>query len=213
MRTMFVALAMLASAPANAADFNYRLLLTDTAHLNRYFDFDSSVDDFMKCFRGPLWTRVQNDEFQLEAKRAETLAQMKAEAASANLDAPVQLVTNVTFGDYDIGKQRFALRPLSDASYYNATAPCSVSALPGEIRVFFSNPGVLDGLPMPADKAKAFLDGRKTPYGSVDRALQATITFKVTRMKADGELVGEIQKVVLTDLGAQKLGVLYSVPN
>ncbi len=93
------------------------------------------------------------------------------------------------------------------------TAPCTVTSLPAEIRVFFSNPGILDGLPMPADKAKPFLDGRKTAYGSVDRTLQATITFKVLRMKADGELVGEIQKVVVTDLGAQKLGVLYSVPN
>ena len=202
-----------AALPVRAADFSYRLLLADDARLNKYFDYDSSVEDFMKCFRGPLWTRVQNDEFQLQAKRAETLAQMKAEAASADLDAPVQLVTNVQFGDYDFSKQRFALRPLSDATYYNVMAPCSVSALPAEIRVFFSNPGDLDGLPMPADRAKAFLDGRKTPYGSVDRVLQATITFKVVKMRADGELIGEIQKVVLTDLGAQKLGILYSVPN
>ena len=198
---------------ARAADFNYRLMLTDDAPLNKYFDYESSVDDFMKCFRGPLWTRVQNDEFQLQAKRAETLEQMRSEVASADLGAPVELVTNVQFGDYDFGKQRFALRPLSDASYYNVTAPCTVMSLPAEIRVFFSNPGILDGLPMSADKAKAFLDGRKTSYGAVDRTLQATITFKVTRMKADGELVGEIQKIVLTDLGAQKLGVIYSVPN
>lgn len=33
------------------------------------------------------------------------------------------------------------------------------------------------------------------------------------RMTIDGEMVGEIQKVVLRDLGAQKLGVLYLVPN
>ncbi len=37
---------------------------------------------------------------------------MKSEASSADLGAPVQLVTTVTFGDYDFGKQRFALRPL-----------------------------------------------------------------------------------------------------
>lgn len=32
-------------------------------------------------------------------------------------------------------------------------------------------------------------------------------------MKADGDLMAEIQKVVLTDLGAQELGVDYSVAN
>ncbi len=60
MRIMLAAIAMLSAAlPASAADFNYRLMLTDEAHLNKYFDYESSVDDFMKCFRGPLWTRVQ----------------------------------------------------------------------------------------------------------------------------------------------------------
>lgn len=205
---------LLASAtPSRAADFSYRLLLGDTAKLDKYFDYESAVDDYMQCFRNPLWTRVRGDEFQLQAKRAETLAMMRAEAAEADLGAPVQLVTDVTFGDYDFTRERFALRPLSDATFYNATAPCPVTVFPQSIRVFFSNPGILDGLPMPAARAKAFLDGRKNAYGTVDRTLQATITFRVTRLKATGELLGEIQGVVLTDLGPQKLGVVYPAGN
>ena len=201
---------LLSVTSSRAADFSYRLLLNDVAKLDKYFDYESAVDDYMQCFRNPLWTRVRADEFQLQAKRAETITMMKAEAAEADLAAPVQLVTDIAFGDYDFAKERFALRPLSDASFFTAPAPCLISVLPPAIRVFFSNPGILDGLPMPAAKAKAFLEGRKASYGAVSRTLEATITFRVTRLKATGELVGEIQKVVLTDLGPQKLGVLYS---
>jgi hypothetical protein len=202
-------LLLAAAAPTRAADFSYHLMLTDDSKLNRYFDFENSVDDFMQCFRRPLWERVRSDEFELQGKRAETLTIMKTEAASADLGEPVRIVTTVDFGDYDFARQRFALHPFTDATFFTATAPCSVSALPATIRVFFSNPGILDGLPMPAGKAKAFLDGRKSQVGSVDRRLEATVTFRVGRMKADGELVGEILKVVLTDTGPQKLGVVY----
>ena len=204
-------LLLAAAVPTHAADFSYHLMLTDDSKLNRYFDFESSVDDFMQCLRRPLWERIRSDEFELQGKRAETLAMMKTEAASADLDEPVRIVTNVDFGDYDFGKQRFALHPFTDATFFTATAPCSVSALPATIRLFFSNPGILDGLPMSTAKAKAFLDGRRSQAGSVDRRLEATVTFKVTRMKADGELVGEILKVVLTDTGPQKLGAIYPV--
>ena len=204
-----IAFLALSATSSRAADFSYRLLLNDVAKLDKYFDYESAVDDYMQCFRNPLWTRVHGDEFQMQAKRAETTTMMKAEAAETDLAVPVHLVTDVTFGDYDFTRERFALRPLSDASFFTASAPCPISVLPPAIRVFFSNPGILDGLPMPAAKAKAFLEGRKTPYGAVNRTLEATITFKVTRLKATGELVGEIQKVVLTDLGPQKLGVIY----
>ena len=210
-----IAACLLAAAPlpSLAADFSYRVLLADVAKLDKYFDFDSAVDDYMQCFRRPLWTRVRNDEFELQAKRAETVSLMKAEAAAAALDEPLVIVADVQFGEYDFARERFAMRPFSEGSYFPVEAGCSPQVLPQNIRLFFSNPGMLDGLPMPAAKAKAFLDGRKTSYGSVGRTLEATITVKVTRLKATAELLGEIQKVVLTDLGPQKLGVLHSQGN
>ena len=182
--------------PARAYDMTYQNLLIATMKLNPNFDYDNIVDSYMQDFRPSVWERSHDDEFQRRGKEAETLDMMKKSAASFDLNDPIVLHTSIQFGEYDFKTHQFALDPFSASSFFPVGHCCN--SLPGQIRLFFSNPELIDGLPMNEDAAQAFLDQHKR-FGNVDRSLEVEISVRLTSVKGDSEVIGEITKVVLRD--------------
>jgi hypothetical protein len=201
MKMKFLVLSALAmvfgwSGAVEAAEFNYKNLDTAIMKLSPDYDYDTYVDSYMESFRQPVWQNVRNDEFKLNAKRAETIDMMKKSAAAYNLDDTMTIHTTVNFGEYDFKTKKFALAPFETSSFFYENNCCN--KLPRQIKVFFTNPEILDGLPMETDAAQAFVDRHKQ-YGNINRNLQADITIKLKSLISDNELGSDIVKIVLRD--------------
>lgn len=195
-RTAALAACLAPAMQAQAYDMTYQNLLIATMKLDAGFDYENYVDAYMQAFRPSVWQRVHDDEFERHGKQAETLEMMKREAASFDLKDPVVIHTTIEFGEYDFKTHRFALDPFSASSFFPVNYCCN--GLPGQIRLYFSNPDVLDGLPMSEDAAQRFLDLHKQ-YGNVNRSIEAEISVRLRSAKADNELVGDITRIVLHD--------------
>ena len=184
------------AVPAWSYDFTYQNLLTASMKLNPNFDYENIVDSYMQAFRPAIWQRSHDDEFERHGKEVETLDMMKKSAESFNLDEPISIRTNIQFGEYDFKKHEFALDPFTEVTFFQQNYCCN--NLPRQIRLFFSNPDIIDGLPMDDQAARNFLQHRKQ-YGNVNRQLVAELSVKLESVKSDGSLVGIIRKAVIHD--------------
>jgi len=180
----------------HAMEFNYKDLVLATIKLTPDYDYDTFVDSYMQVFRPAVWEKSHNDEFELKSKRAETIDLMKKAAAAFNMDDPIVIHTNVDFGEYDFKEKKFALSPFSGSTFFYDGYCCT--HLPNQIKVYFTNPDFVNGIPMETDAAKAFLQKHKT-NGYVNRRLDADINIKVKSLRTDSELDTEIVKVVIKD--------------
>ena len=184
-------------SPALAYDLTYQNMLTASMRLNPAFDYDNTVDAYMQAFCPAVWQKYHDDEFERHTKEAETLDIMKKASSSFNLNDPIVIHTGLQFGEYDFKQHAFAMHPFSDSVFFPVNY-CCVQGLPNQIKLFFSNPDLLDGLPMDDQTAKAFLDRHKQ-YGNVNRQLNAEISVVLTSAKTDYELIGKITKIVVSD--------------
>jgi hypothetical protein len=200
-----VFLAALSARQAAAAPFEYPDAVASYLRFSPDFDYDAAADDFLRCERPAVWRAASADEFKLTAARADAIKAMHVAAGRAEADGTFTLVSSANFGDYDPKGQRFSFRPFSVATFYSvvAPAPCGTGFLPPKIDLFFSNPEFVDGLPMDPGVAKAFLERRKS-----DRSVRVTLTVKVTGMRGDGQLEGEIVKAEVVDPLQQAAGDL-----
>jgi hypothetical protein len=198
---------VMAARVASATEFTYQNVLLAYLKLSKDFDYQDSVDDWMKAFRPQVWNQAHDDEFLLDAKRKETLQMMKDSVARFNLAEPFVINTTVQFGDYEFDKQQFDLEPFSDATSFHVDHCCD--SLPQQLQVSFANPTILNGLPMPKDQARMFLNGRNA--GFVDRNVSLIIEFKITQVSGDNQMSAEIEQIQVRDpKSGNKL--LYSVP-
>jgi len=190
---------------AVAAPFEYADAFGSYLRFSPDFDYDAAADDFLRCERPAVWRAVSADEFKLTVARTDAIKAMHAAAARAEADGTFTLVTSAHFGDYDPKGQRFSFRPFSVATFYSVGAPaqCGASFLPRQIDIYFANPEFVDGLPMPSDAAKAFIERRKS-----DRSVQVTLTVQVTGTRGDGQLDGKIVTAEVIDPLQQAAGNL-----
>ena len=191
-----LAMSVAGTLPARAYDMTYQNMLIATMKLDPNFDYDNIVDSYMQDFRPTVWQRSHDDEFQRRGKEAETLDMMKKAAASFDLSEPIVIHTSIQFGEYDFKVHQFALDPFSASSFFPVNHCCN--SLPGQIKLYFSNPTLIDGLPMGEAAAQAFVDQHKQ-YGNVNRTLEAEISVRLKSVKASDEVIGEITKVILRD--------------
>lgn len=200
-------LLMLGSS-AHAYDLTYQNMLVAMMKLDPNYDYENYVESYMQAFRSAVWQRSHGDEFEFSGKKAETLEMMKRAASSFNLSEPVVIHTNLQFGEYDFKKHEFSLNPFSDTSFFSVNYCCNT--LPNQIRLFFENPEIINGLSMEEPAARSFLNIHKQ-YGNVNRQLVADLNVKLKSLKSDGALVGEITKVVVRD-PMNKNAVLQTLP-
>ena len=188
---------ILTCGPAWAYEMTYQNMFLALMKLNPSFDYENSVAGYMQVYRPTVWQRTHNDEFERRGAEEETLQMMKKSAGSFNLDDPIVIHTAIQFGEYDFKQHQFALNPFSDASFFPVNY-CCVNGLPNQIQLYFSNPDIINGLPMDDQAAKLFINRHKQ-YGNVNRQLNADISVKLVSAKGDDQLVGEVVKVVLHD--------------
>lgn len=191
-----LAISVVGALPARAYDMTYQNMLVATMKLDPNFDYDNIVDSYMQDYRPAVWQQSHDDEFQRRGKEAETLAMMKRAAAAFDLGDPIVIHTSIQFGEYDFKAHQFALDPFSASSFFPVNHCCN--SLPGQIRLYFSNPDLIGGLPMGEAAAQAFVDQHKQ-YGNVSRTLEAEISVRLKSVKTTDEVIGEITRVVLRD--------------
>lgn len=183
----------LASAPVMAHDFSWENLQTASMKLNKQFDFEANVDGYMQAYRPDVWKRYRNDEFALEEKRIETIELMKKRAEKFAIDEDFVLNVRLDLGKYDFRESRFPIENMTETHYWYASK-YSVGDLPGQFTVRFSNVSLMNAIPMAKESASDFVKRHKDSYGQVNRAVSATILFRLVELKhKDNEFVAEIQ--------------------
>jgi hypothetical protein len=209
---VLAAMAVIAVAtPASAAEFSYHEVFDRWAKANEFFDADGAVGDWLLCFRPSVSQRTAGDEFAAAEIHKDSVAALKKEIAGTDPMVPLAIHTKVQFGEYDFTAHRFALRPLQDGMSFEVAsgqANCWARAFPSTLRVVIGHPGILDGLPMPEDQAKAFLAGRRANAGGyTDREVEIILQVRADRLAGDDALAGTVTRYEVIDTGQQKLGV------
>lgn len=185
------------SAVAMSAEFSYDEVLPVYLKLDKSLIVDDLVVSYMEKYRPEVWRKYKDDEFEFKEKKAETLRFMKERIAAANPDVPFTILTNFSFGEYKFETEKFEFSPFSEGLYFSVSYCCN--ELPRKIDVFFLNPDIVDGIPMPKDAARQFLASRKSQYGDIDRNVTAKFNIIIKEYKGRGKLAAEIQSIELID--------------
>ena len=181
------------SMPAWAHDFSWENLQTASMKLNKQFDFEANVDGYMQAYRPDIWKRYHNDEFALEEKRVETIELMKKRSEKFSLDEDFVLNVRLDLGKYDFRESRFPIENMTETHYWYVSK-YPVGDLPGQFTIRFSNVSLLNAIPMVKESANDFVKRHKDSYGQVNRAVSATILFRLVELNhKDNEFVAEIQ--------------------
>jgi hypothetical protein len=193
------------SGQAHAAAFEYADMMAVYLRYQSDIDYAAAADDYLRCQSPALWSDISNDEFKLGPKREETVRRLKAAVVHSESGSTFTLESTAQFGEYDPNAQRFSFRPFSIATHFSVGPAwqCAPVALPARIDLYFSNPELIDGLPMIPDTAKAFIEHRKS-----DRSVRITLTVKVTGTQGDDQLIGEIVHADVVDPLQQIAGSL-----
>lgn len=181
---------------AHATDFSYKNLILASVKLSPAFDYGTYVDSLMQVFYPAAWQKSHNDEFELHAKRDETIENVKKAAKDLNLDDPIILHSGFEFGEYDFDNKEFAFSPIGASTYFSQLG--DNTQLPREYKLYFENADIIDGIPMDASAAKAFIDKRKNG-GFINRRVNVDIYAKITSLRSETEFSSQIVKVIVRD--------------
>ena len=193
------ALTAYAGVAQAAADFSYQNMFVVAMKLSPAYDYEAGVDGYMQVFRQTVWQSSHNDEFELQAKKKDTIELMKKVVSGTPADEQIVIHTNFEFGDYDFKEHKFPFSPLSENSQFQTNPVYTQNnAAPNLFTVSFSNTDFINGIPMPEDAAHAFVTRHKS-FGNVNRTLQTDITFVPKSLKSENSILGEIVKVVVRD--------------
>lgn len=167
-----------------AMDFTWQNMALLYGKLYPRFDYQESVEDYIKEFYPKKWALLKNDEFQLQEKKPSYIAEMKQKVAAYSVDETYTIRTAVSIGSYDFKNGIFPIEKGLQANTYfytdpDNTASYQLTSYPRQFKLFFSN-GEGVRLEMDQDKAKAFIASRKDKYGNVDRRVTLILTAKVT---------------------------------
>jgi hypothetical protein len=192
-------------------DFNWENLLYATIKLDKDFDFEAHVDDYLIAFRPAVWRQYRNDEFRLAEKRADALRVFRERVAEFDINREFLVLTKLTFGKYDFQRSVFPIDQANENHYWYEYRYTDTE-LPHKIMVFFKNPGLIAQIPMAADAAEQFLSARKSRGGEIDRRIYASIHVRVDSVKSQpGELWSEVRWAqFFSDSSRERL--LYETP-
>lgn len=186
---------------ALAHEFSYPNLIHARIAVDPAFDREGVVDCYMEIFRPDVWQRYRSDEFELPARRKETLDMMDKSLKAFNVKETFLIRVNDEFQEYDTKRNAFAFRPLSDTAFFTSKSGASCQSLPRELRVRFSNASLIDGIPMAMEEGRAFLNARKSSYGSVNRQVGLEVNVRAVKYDAPYLITEIVEARVLDDKG------------
>ena len=192
-------------------EFRWHNLLLARDKVDDNFTLDDYVDDYMQSTRKRVWEQARNDEFQLQRKRAETLAIIKKRLSDFEMDRDFMLKTQLTFQSYDFKNEMFPIKEATESNYWYAYSDEYSDDLPSRIEVYLTDPKMISGIPMDMQAAERFVTSRKTRNGSIDRRVYASIRLRITGVRSSGDLNAEVRWAQLfSDSGRTRL--LYETP-
>ena len=174
-------------------EFEWENLLYALVKLDKRFDFEAHVDDYLKAFRSAVWKQYRNDEFRLAEKRAEALLAFREVVDEFDLNQEFLVNAILTMEKYDFERSAFPIEEGTGTHYWYEDRYVD-GEFPDKIRVFFKNPELIGCIPLPPDAAERFLATRKNSRGDVDRRIHARLYIRIISLKdKDGELWSEIR--------------------
>ena len=202
---------LVVGSSVQAESFNYENMMKARMKLDPVFDFEGTADSYMRVFRPVIFKKYNDDEFQLRAKRRETIELMRNSAERFRLETAFVMRATLTLGEYDFDAQQFPVVE-SDGSYHWSTRiPRYANDLPERFKIFFYNPELIHAVSMSEAAAREFIRTRKNRYGDVQRNIQTELRFTILEMKnLTDEFYVELQSAKFY---ADKAGtrVLYEV--
>jgi hypothetical protein len=200
---IFSTLAVISARQPAAAEFSYKTVLYSYLKLSPDISLPEYGNDLMQIYRPELWAKYQNDEFALSKARKETVQSVQAALARWNNTTSYVINTTTQFGKYDFDRKSYDLHPFAESTVFTVNNCCT--QFPNTFTVSFDNPDILDGIPMTEDRAKSFLEQRKSG-GFINRRVNLVVNFDITSLSGDNELLGHITRVdVLDPLDSNKL--------
>jgi len=187
---------MFAAPGAMAHEMNWDNLMLASAKLNPDFDYEKNVDSYMALYMPEVWTKVKNDEFELEDKRVEVISRMKEKISSFPLEENFVLYTAINFRDYDFEKNVFPVDRITKDTYFVYEQKYGRNGeLPFKYKVYLSNPEFVQDIKMSKEEAREFVKSRKSQFGKVDRTLVGEIKLQMKKIKEtqdmlEAEIVG-----------------------
>lgn len=195
-KVSFFLLLLIFSIQSHAKDFTWQNLSVLYSKIYPHFDYRVSSNDFIEEFHPKIWKEYKNDEFLLEEKRPNFIAEMKDKVKNYDMDEPYEIHTQVTLDKYDFENNIFPIQSgFSEAHYFKVKSDSYVKSYPRRFKLFFNNANAVKGFEMDAKKAREFVSGRKNNYGKVDRRIKLKLKAKVLGFKGNNksnEFIGEI---------------------
>ena len=91
--------------------------------------------------------KYEQDEFQLQAKRDETIRIMKQRVSAFPLDEDVTIYANLQLGKYDFAEEAFPIVNMNESAYFHVHR-WSTGTFPSQFKVSFSNYQLISALRM-----------------------------------------------------------------
>jgi hypothetical protein len=174
------AIATFFSPAAHAVEATHQNVFHGWVKSDPKFPFEKYVDAYMRAYRGDVWTQFSKNQFELPAKRAETIELMKAGAAKITAADPLVWEKSIEFGEYDFKKEAFAFAPFKD-TYIPLDCRCSLP----DFALYPENAGLVDGIKLSQEKAKEFLATHIDKYQRPIDSVFVETSFQVVKYAAD----------------------------
>ena len=174
-------------------EFNWENLLIARVKLDKDFDIDAHVDDYLKAFRPKVWKQIRNDEFQLGKNRAEAKRIFQERIDEFDLKQDFMIQGTLTFEKFNFERSAFPIVEATAGNYWYERCN-SDSDFPERFKVFYENPSLIAYVPMEPDVAESFINTRKDKRGDVNRRIYAKIRIRIRSIRDDDdELSSEIR--------------------
>lgn len=183
MKYLFALALSVIPALSFAMDFTWQNMALLYGKLYPRFNYQESVEDYIKEFHPKKWALLKNDEFQLQEEKPSYIEEMKQKVAGYNMDEVYTIRTVVSIGSYDFKSGVFPIEEgLQANTYFYAdpenTTSYSLTSYPRQFKIFFRN-GEGVRLEMDKETAKSFIAKRKDEYGNVNRKVTLILNASV----------------------------------
>lgn len=159
------------------------------------YDSDALGLWYLKRNYRSKWTKVREDEFELNDAKVWAFNQLKKKLSKVkpvNKNGDYHMYINVKFGKYDFKSNSFPVEALTANSYmtYAGKGEFVDSYLSSKL-VFENAEESVNFIPMKKEDAKKFIKLRKGKYGDINRNIVAHYIYKITNFSESKEFTSD----------------------
>jgi len=163
---------------------------------------------FLKKNYHEKWSRVRNDEFELDDAKVWAFDQLKKKLDKAKpikKGAEYHLHLTSKIEKYDFKAKSFPVKALSENSYMQYKGKNIFVTGYSSSKLLFENASTsVNFIPMEKAAAKKFIKSRKDRYGTVDRNIIAHYVYTITSFSEDREFKSDGSTMTIKFMGKLK---------